>query len=152
MGDPAPEVFVAVFDDESRADRTDRDLAAIESEGLIELLAAAVVARDGAGEARWRVRGSGIRHLSARADTIATMLGVLLPSRVLLAGLTAAADPGDAGREAEHDFGDLFLREVADAVPPGGSVFIGVIDDRWLPEVERGLRGYHRLSRRSDRD
>ena len=57
-------------------------------------------------------------RLSARADTIATMLGVLLPARVLVSGLTASVDDGQAGRDARQDFADAFTSEVGEAVPP----------------------------------
>lgn len=137
---------MAVFDDESRAAAADRDLAAIEGDGLIVLLAAAVISRDPAGEARWSVRGFAARHLSTRADIVATMLGVVLTSRVVSVGLTAASVDGPGGEEAEREFNECFMREVSAAVGPGSSAFIAVIDDRWAIEMERGLRGYHRLT------
>ena len=137
---------MAVFDDESRAAHADRDLAAIEGDGLIVLLAAAVIARDLAGEARWSVRGLAVGHLSARADIIATMLGVVLPSKVVAAGLMAASVDGAGGEERAREFNELFMREVSTGIEPGSSVFIAVIDDRWAAEMERGLRGYHRLT------
>jgi uncharacterized membrane protein len=140
-------VFVTVFDDESRAAAAERDIAASEEEGLIVLLAAAVISRDRAGEASWSVRGLSAGHLAARADIIATMLGVALPPRVVAAGLMAASVDG-AGAEPEREFNELFMREVSTGIEPGSSVFIAVIDDRWAAEMERGLRGYHRLTRR----
>jgi uncharacterized membrane protein len=149
VDDPSPEVFVAVFDDAAGARRAARDLAAVEHEGVIALLALVVIVREAGGDVEWHTRGPALGHLSARADTIATMLGVLLPSPVQVAGLTAAADRGPAGREAERDFERRFAHEVAGALRPGGSVVVAVIDDRWTGEVERGLRGYHRLERGS---
>ena len=148
MGDPSLEVLVAVFDEEDRAERADRALSAAEADGLIELLAVAVIARDVEGRIGRRIRGPDPGHLSARAETIATMLGILLPAHVLLSGLTASADDGRAGRDAQREFVEDFTSEVAEAVPPGGAVLIAVIDDRWVTEVGRGLRGYHRLTRR----
>jgi uncharacterized membrane protein len=147
VGDQSPEVFVAVFDDEARAERAHRALSAVEAEGLIALLAVAVITRDPEGRAGCSIRGPEPGRLSARADTIATMLGVLLPAPVLLAGLTASVDDGRAGRDAQRDFADGFAAGLAEAVPPGGAVFIAAIDDRWVTEVDRGLRGYHRLTR-----
>ena len=147
MGDAIPEVLVAVFDDASRASLVHRELAALEGEGLIALLAAAVISRDPDGELEWSVRGLGIGHICSRSDTIATMLGVLLPTPVLLAGLTAASYDGVEREDAEREFSECFVREIAVGVEPGGSVFIGVVEDHWVPEVERGLRGYHRLTR-----
>ena len=40
------------------------------------------------------------------------------------------------------------MRELSAAIEPGGSILIAVIDDRWVTEMERGLRGYHRLTQR----
>ncbi len=139
---------MTVFDDESRAAVAERDLAAIEEEGLIVLLAAAVISRDRAGEVRWSVRGLSAGHLAARADIVATILGVALPSSVVAAGLMAASVDGAGGGEPEREFNELFMREVATGLEPGSSVFIAVIDDRWAAEMERGLRGYHRLTQR----
>lgn len=147
MGDPAPGVFVTVFDDESRAEVADRDLAALEADGMIVLLAAAVISRGPSGEARWCLRGRCGGHLCTRADIIATMLGVALPPRVIATGLTAAAAEGPGAQAAAREFGEGFLRELAVAVAPGSSLLIAVVDDRWASEMERGLRGYHRLTR-----
>jgi len=47
---------------------------------------------------------------------------------------------------ARLPFGEGFLRELAVAVAPGSSLLIAVVDDRWASEMERGLRGYHRLT------
>ena len=148
MGDTIPEVFVAVFEDASRASRVQQKLAALEDKGLIALLATAVISRDPDGEVRSSVRGLGLGHICARADTIATMLDVLLPTPVLVSGLTAASYEGTDGENAEREFSEGFVREIAVGVEPGGSVFIGVVEDHWAPEVERGLRGYHRLTRK----
>jgi uncharacterized membrane protein len=145
--DPSPGVFVTVFADGSRAALADRDLARLEEEGMIALLAAAVISRDIAGEIHWMVRGRAGRHLCARADVIATMLGVVLPPRVIASGLTAAALDGAGGEAAEREFTEGFMPELGAAAEPGGSILIAVIDDRWAAEMERGLRGYHHLTR-----
>ena len=49
------------------------------------------------------------------------MLGVVLPSRVIAAGLTAATLDGAAGEAAEREFSKAFVREVSAAVEPGSS-------------------------------
>lgn len=145
MGDSSPELFAAVFDDDGRAERAERDLDEAERRGLIGLLAVAVVARAADGGASWSVRGAGIRHLAARAETIATVTGVLLPADLLVTGLAVAA--GVADDEPDGEFGERFARELAHALPPGSSALVGVIEDRWATEVQEGLRGYHRLTR-----
>jgi hypothetical protein len=146
--DHMPEVFVAVFEDATRASAVDRELAALATRGHIGLLATAVVTRDREGCVGWSVGGAGVGHICARADTIATILGVLLPTPVLVAGLAATSYDGPERAAAEREFGEGFAQEVAVGVPPGGSVFIGVVEDDWVPEVERGLRGYHHLTRK----
>jgi uncharacterized membrane protein len=148
VGERPPEVFVAVFETTSRASHVHGELAVLEGRGLIALLAAAVISRDLVGQVQWSVSGPAIGHICSRADTIATILDVLLPAPVLVAGLTAASYDGADGEDAEREFSECFIREIAGGVEPGGSVFIGVIEDRWVPEVERGLRGYHRLTRK----
>jgi hypothetical protein len=75
------------------------------------------------------------------------MLGVLLPPAVIAEGLIAASLDEEA-RAAQEEFAESFMREVGAGIGPGTSAFIAVIDDRWVPEVARGLRGYHRLARR----
>ena len=137
---------MTAFDDESRAAVADRDLATLDADGLIVLLAAAVISRDPSGEVRWSLRGLCGGHLSTHADIIATMLGVALPPRVIAAGLTAAVAEGTGAEAAAREFREGFLRELAGAVAPGRSLLIAVVDDRWASEMERGLRGYHRLA------
>jgi hypothetical protein len=146
VGEPTPEVLVALFGDESRAAAVLADLAAREDGGAIALVEAVVVARDAAGALRWHVARGGAAHICARADIIAAMLGVDLPARAVVAGLTAACRPGAGGDDARRAFGERFVREVAPAVAPGGSLLIGVVEDRLVPEFERGLRGYHRVA------
>lgn len=147
MGDPSLDVFVALFDDERSADRAERALSDAEAEGRMQLLAAAVIARRPDGRAGWRVRGPEPGLLTARAEAIATMLGVLLPADVVVAGLTASVDDGEAGHAAREGFGEAFAAGVAEAIPPDGALVIAVVDDRWVSEIGRGLRGYHRLAR-----
>ncbi len=137
MGDTPPDLLVAVFEDADRADRADRALSEAEGGGRIRLLAAAVIGRLPDGRPRWRIRGPEPARLAARADAIATMLDVLLPARVVLAALAGTA--GEGATEA-------FASGVAEAVPPGGAVVIAVVDDRWVSEIGRGVRGYHRLA------
>ena len=147
MGDSHPEVFVAAFEDASRASLVDRRLAALEEGGQIAVQAAVVISRDDDGQVERSVRGRGTDLICSHADTIATMLGIMLPAPVLVAGLTAASYEGADDDEVKREFSECFIREVAGGLEPGASVFIGVIEDRWVGEVERGLRGYHRLTR-----
>ena len=147
MSEPTPEVFVALFGDASRAAEVRAELSRMEEDGVIALLEAMVISRERGGRVAWDMAGPGAGHIGSRADTIATMLGVLLSADVLVTGLTASCRPGAEGQDAQRAFAEGFARGVAPAVAPGGSLFIGVVEDRWVPEVERGLRGYHRLAR-----
>ncbi len=147
MSEPTQEVLVALFGDGSRAAVARARLAALEADGAIALLEALVIWRDTEGRVAWDMAGRDAGHIGARADSVATMLGVLLPADAVVAGLTAACAPGKDGEEARRAFGDRFVHEVAPAVPAGGSLVIAVVEDRWRPEVERGLRGYHRVVR-----
>lgn len=146
MSEPTPEVFVALFGDASRAAEVHAELVEMEAGGAIALLETMVIARDPDGRVAWDVEGADAGHICSRADTIATMLGVLLSAEALVTGLAAACRPGAEGEDAQRAFGERFVREVAPAVAPGASLFIGVVEDRWVPELERGLRGYHGLT------
>jgi hypothetical protein len=146
VSEPTPEVFVALFGDASRAAEVHAELVEMEAGGVIALLETMVIARDPRGRVAWDMAGPGAGHICSRADTIATMLGVLLSAEVLVTGLTAACRQGVQGEDAQRAFAERFARGVAPAIAPGGSLFIGVVEDRWVPEVERGLRGYHRLT------
>jgi hypothetical protein len=139
-------VLLALFGDERRAATVLADLSARERGGAIAVLEAVVLARDAAGALRWELARPGTRRICSRADTIAAMLGVDLPAPAVVAGLTAACRPGAGGAADRRAFGERFVGEVGPAVPPGGSLFIGVVEDRWVPQVERGLRGYHRVA------
>jgi uncharacterized membrane protein len=147
MGEPTAEVLVAMFGDGTRAAAARARLAALEADGAVALLEALVVSRDPDGGVAWDASGRGTGHIGARADTVATMLGVLLSPRAVVTGLAAACAPGAEGREAGRAFAERFAREVGPALPPGGSLVVAVVEDRWRPELERGLRGYHRLAR-----
>ena len=147
MGVSHPEVFVASFEDASRACLVDRRLAALEDGGQIAILAAVVISRDADGQVESSLRGGGIDLICSHADTIATMLGIMLPTPILVAGLTAASYEGTDDAEVKREFSERFIREVAGGLGPGSSVFIGVIEDRWVVDVARGLGGYQRLTR-----
>ena len=85
-GRQPPEVFVAAFD--GRVARLPRRPAArgAGGGGLIALLAAAVViSRDDGGQVERSVRGRGTATSAPTRDTIATMLGIMLPAPVLIA-------------------------------------------------------------------
>ena len=117
MGDPSPQVFVATFDDDARAARTDRDLAGLEEQGLIVLLATAVVSRDVAGSCAGAPAATA-PATSPRADIVATMLGVAA-ARLIAAGLVAASDDVPAARRPSAS-SEGFAREVGEAGPRGG--------------------------------
>jgi hypothetical protein len=138
-------VLVALFGDASRAASVRAGLSALAGDGDLALVETLVVSRDTEGRLAWEMDGGG--HIGSRADTVATALGVQLSCEAIVSGLTAACRPGDGGEAARRAFGDRFVREIAPAVGTGESLVVAVVEDRLLPEVERGLRAYHRLAR-----
>ena len=72
---------------------------------------------------------------------------MVLPPEVIAAGLMAATAEGAGGETAARDFTEAFMRELSATIEPGSSILITVIVDGWATEMERGLRGYHRLTR-----
>jgi hypothetical protein len=146
VSEPTREVLVALFGDATRAAGVRAGLRARDPGGDLALLEALVISRDAEGRLAWDMDGGG-GHIGSRADTIATALGVLLSSDAIVSGLTAACRPEADGTGGRRGFGERFVREIGPAVAPGESLVVAVVEHRWLPEVERGLRGYHRLTR-----
>ena len=96
MSEPTREVLVALFGDPSRAASVRASLSALAGDGDLALVEALVVSRDTEGRLACEMDGGG--HIGARADAIATALGVQLSCEAIVGGLTAACRPGASSR------------------------------------------------------
>jgi uncharacterized membrane protein len=138
MHDDAPlQAVVAAFPNEEGASRALEQLRAMDKE-LIGVRQAAVLVRDGDGHLR--IRES---HHVGRGAVLGGVAGAvvgLIAGPVGWVAAGGAAVGALAARLRDSGFPDERLREVGEALTPGTSALVAVIEHRWESRVEDELR------------
>lgn len=137
MSDHTPvELIVAAFNEESAADEALKQLKQAKHEGLIAIDNAAVIRRDEKNKLHIKeVHDMGGGKGAAIGGTLGLAIG-LLAGPVGLAVGAGALIGGFAAKHRDSGFSDKRLREIGDALKPGTSAIVAVIEHIWVDEVE----------------
>ncbi|HXM54864.1 MAG TPA: DUF1269 domain-containing protein [Candidatus Dormibacteraeota bacterium] len=138
MQDQAPlQAVVAAFPDEQGASRALEQLRAIDKD-LIGVKQAAVLVRDA--DDHLQIRES---HHVGRGAVLGGVAGAvvgLIAGPVGWVAVGGAAVGALAARLRDSGFPDARLREIGEALTPGTSALIAIIEHRWVSRVEDELR------------
>jgi len=136
MSDMPVQVVIAAFADEHGAESALQELQQREYDGLIAIRDAAVIHRDEQGKVC--VDDKKHHHGIGRGVVIGGVAGAIVG---LLTGPVGWATGGGAvvgalaSKLRSSGFHDERLQQVADAVRPGTSALVAVVDHVWLKEV-----------------
>lgn len=140
MSDVPMDLIVAAFADEDGASQALKELKEAKKERLISIKDAAVIQRGADNKLRIRETGdmSGGRG-AVIGGIVGAAIGLVAPPAILVTSGIGAAVGGLAARLRDSGFPDDRLRELGEALQPGTSALVAVIELTWVAEVEREL-------------
>lgn len=142
------EVFVATFGDEEQGGAALKDFQAMDREGSIELIDAAVIVRDADGKVRFEETADPSGKKWAKRGAIAGgLVGLIFPPSILASAAVGAAGGGVWGKVRDKGFQDDDLKAIGQNLEPGTSAIIAVAEDRVIEQLQRGIEGYRRIAR-----
>lgn len=142
MKDVPVQVIVAAFQREQEAEEALQDLKQARKEQVIAIEHAAVLRRDENGKLHVNeMRSGGTGKGAAIGGVVGAVAGLLAGSLLLAAG-TGALIGGLAGRLRESGFPEARLKEFGEALTPGTSALVAVIDHTWVNEVQTRLERF----------
>lgn len=123
------QVFVATFDNESRAKEALNDIHALERAGSIELIDAAVVVRDAEGKVRVQEQGeSGGRKWAKRGAIAGGLVGLIFPPSIVVSAIAGGGAAGIWGKIRDKGFSGRDLEKLGQGIEPGKSAIIAIAE------------------------
>src|SRR3954447_11949089 len=148
MTDNPLEVFVAAFDNEKQAGEALKDFRAMDREGSIDLIDAAVVVRGQEGKVSFQETADPSGKKWAKRGAIAGgLVGLIFPPSIIVGAVVGGAGGGVWGKIRDKGFKDDELKAVGESLSPGSSAIIAIAEDKVVEQLTTGLKGYERLTR-----
>jgi len=142
------QIFVATFDNEVQAGQALKDFQAMDREGSIELIDAAVIVHTVGGKVTFEETADPSGKKWAKRGAIAGgVAGLIFPPTILVSAAVGAGAGGLWGKLRDKGFKDEDLKAIGEGLAPGSSAIIAVAEDRVIERLEKGLEGYERLAR-----
>lgn len=142
------EVFVAAFGDEEQAGAALKDFQAMDREGSLDLIDAAVIVRGTDGKVRFEETADPSGKKWAKRGAIAGgLVGLIFPPSILASAAIGAAGGGLWGKIRDKGFQDADLEAIGQSLEPGTSAIIAIAEDRMVERLQSGLEGYRRIAR-----
>jgi uncharacterized membrane protein len=137
MTDVPVQVVVAAFKDEEAADEVLAELRGAKWAGLIGIREAAVIRRDEKNKLHIKEpKDWGSGKGAVVGGLVGGFIGLLA---VGLIGVTGAVVGGLTAKLRDSGIPDERLKYIGDALPPGSSALIAVIEHRWVKDLENQL-------------
>src|SRR5262249_40146877 len=125
-----------------------KDFKAMDREGSIDLIDAAVIVHRADGKVHFQETGDPSGKTWAKRGAIAGgLVGLIFPPSILGAAAVGAAGGGIWGKVRDKGFSDDDLRKIGESIPQGSSAIIAVAEDRVVERLQRGIEGYRNISR-----
>jgi uncharacterized membrane protein len=148
MAGNSVQVFVAAFDDETQAADTLKQFRAMDRDGSLDLIDAAVVIRRPDGKVTFTETADPSGKSWAKRGLIAGgLVGLIFPPSILVSAAVGGVGGGIWGKVRDKGFDDEDLKRVGESLPPGGSAVIAIAEDHVVEQLERGLAGYTQLAK-----
>lgn len=142
MSESTPvELIVAAFRQEQAADEALDALVQAKRDRLVKIREAAVVRRDAGGKLHIKERGDlSTGGGAASGAAIGAVVGLFGgPIGALIGGAAGAAIGGLAGRLIDTGIPDDRLRQIGEALQPGTSAIVAIIEHTWVDDLRAEL-------------
>jgi uncharacterized membrane protein len=148
MSTRSVQIFIATFDDEVQAKQSLRDFQAMDREGSIDLLDAAVIIRRADGKVQFEetIDPSG-KKWAKRGAIAGGVVGLIFPPSLIASAAVGGGAGGIWGKIRDKGFKDADLTAIGEGMDFGSSAIIAIAEDHVLERLEKGLEGYDRISR-----
>jgi uncharacterized membrane protein len=141
MSEAPVQLLVAAFTDEDAADTVFNQLKEAKKEKLIHIQDVAVIKRDQDSKIHinepkdWKAgKGAGV------GAVIGAALGIITGPGVVLTTAAGAAIGGLAAKLRDAGFPDDQLRQVGEALKPGTSAIVAIIEHTWVADLEQEMQ------------
>ena len=150
MSSNAIQVFVASFGDEVQAHQVLKDFKAMDREGSIDLIDAAVVVHTAEGKVKIEetVDPSG-KTWAKRGAIAGGLVGLIFPPSILATAAIGGGAGGIWGKVRDKGFKDEDLKHIGESMDPGTSAIVAIAEDKVIERLEHGIAGYQRIARHS---
>ena len=136
------QVFIAKFGDEVAAKQSLQDFEAMDREGSIELIDAAVIVRGADGKVRFEETADPSARKWAKRGAIAGgVVGLIFPPSLIASAIVGGGAGGLWGKIRDKGFKDEDLKAVGEEMEPGTSAIIAVAEDHVIERLQNGLEG-----------
>lgn len=139
MSDVPMQVVIAAFNDEKSADEALKGLKQAKRAGLIDIKDAAVLRRDARDRLHIKETGDMGGGKGATLGAVAGGVIGLLAGPVILAGAAGALIGGLAAKLRDSGFSNERLNQLGQALKPGTSAIVAVIEHTWVDKVRQEL-------------
>jgi uncharacterized membrane protein len=144
----AVQVFVAAFDDETQAADTLKEFRAMDRDGSLDLIDAAVVTRRPDGKVTFSETADPSGKTWAKRGVLAGgLVGLIFPPSILVSAAVGGVGGGIWGKIRDKGFDDEQLKRIGESLPPGGSAVIAIAEDRVVEQLERAIAGYTSIAK-----
>ena len=148
MSDNPIEIFIAKFGDEVGAKQSLEDFQAMDREGSIELIDAAVIVRGADGKVRFEETADPSGKKWAKRGAIAGgVVGLIFPPTLIASAIVGGGAGGLWGKIRDKGFKDEDLKAVGEEMDPGTSAIIAIAEDHVIERLENGLEGYEKIAK-----
>lgn len=142
------QVFIAAYESEDGAEAALKAFRAMNREGSIELIDAAVAVHTVDGKVKIEETADPSGKTWAKRGAIAGgIVGLIFPPSIIAGALVGGAGGGVWGRIRDKGFKDEDLKALGESLPAGSSAIIAIAEDRVIERLQRGLEGYERIAR-----
>ena len=148
MSDNPIEIFIAKFGDEAAAKQSLEDFQAMDREGSIDLIDAAVIVRGADGKVRFEETADPSGKKWAKRGAIAGgVVGLIFPPTLIASTIVGGGAAGLWGKIRDKGFKDEDLKAVGEEMDPGTSAIIAIAEDHVIERLENGLEGYEKIAK-----
>ena len=148
MSEKPIELFVASYDNEFGAKQSLKDFEAMDREGSIDLIDAAVIVHTAEGKVKFEETADPSGKRWAKRGAIAGgLVGLIFPPSIIAGAAVGGGAGGIWGKVRDKGFKDEDLKEIGKSLEPGSSAIIAIAEDQVLDRLEKGIAGYERIAR-----
>ena len=148
MTDKPIQLFVASYDNEVGAKQSLKDFQAMDREGSIDLIDAAVIVHTAEGKVKFEETADPSGKRWAKRGAIAGgLVGLIFPPSIVVGAAVGGGAGGIWGKVRDKGFKDEDLKKIGESLEPGSSAIIAIAEDQVLDRLEKGIAGYERIAR-----